>query len=190
MLAGMGRPCLVILLLLLVASGASGQGTQADRREAIQTLLAALKSAPSEQAAAPIEARLTQLWLDQGSAAVTLLMARGLRDMKAGAHDEAVEDFGDAIALDPGLPEPWHQRAIARFLAGDQTGGIHDVEETLKREPRHFGAFDTLSRIAESRKDWKGAYAAWQKVLEIDPKAAGGTQRLADLRRRALGEQT
>ena len=64
------------------------------------------------------------------------------------------------------------------------------LEETLKREPRHFGAFETLSRIAENRKDWKSAYSAWQKVLEIDPKTPGGEQRLKDLRRRAMGEQT
>jgi hypothetical protein len=44
--------------------------------------------------------------------------------------------------------------------------------------------------IAESRKDWKGAYAAWQKLLEIDPKTPGGEDKLKDLHRRAFGEET
>ncbi len=149
-----------------------------------------LKAAPTEQAAAPIEAHLAQLWLEQGSAAVTLLMSRGLRDLKAGAHQDAIDDFSDAIALDPDLAEAWRQRAIARYEQGDTQGAVRDLEETLKREPRHFGAFETLSRIAENRKDWKSAYSAWQKVLEIDPKTPGGEQRLKDLRRRAMGEQT
>ena len=180
----------ILLFLVLLNVAAHAQAPATDKRAAVDRLLAALKAAPTEQAAAPIEAHLAQLWLEQGSAAVTLLMSRGLRDLKAGAHQDAIDDFSDAIALDPDLAEAWRQRAIARYEQGDTQGAVRDLEETLKREPRHFGAFETLSRIAENRKDWKSAYSAWQKVLEIDPKTPGGEQRLKDLRRRAMGEQT
>jgi tetratricopeptide (TPR) repeat protein len=184
----MGR--LLAVLVVLLGANAWGQPSSADKRAALDKLMGALKTAPTEEAAAPIEAHVRQLWLEQGSPAVTLLMSRGLRDLKAGAHEEAIADFSDAIALDPAMAEAWHQRAVARYEQGDTLGAIRDIEETLKREPRHFKAFETLSRIAENRKDWKGAYAAWQKVLEIDPKTPGGEQRLKDLKRRALGEQT
>jgi tetratricopeptide (TPR) repeat protein len=180
----------ILLFLVLLNVPAHAQAPATDKHAAVDRLLAALKAAPTEQAAAPIEAHLAQLWLEQGSAAVTLLMSRGLRDLKAGAHQDAIDDFSDAIALDPDLAEAWRQRAIARYEQGDTPGAVRDLEETLKREPRHFGAFETLSRIAENRKDWKSAYSAWQKVLEIDPKTPGGEQRLKDLRRRAMGEQT
>lgn len=180
----------ILLILVLLNVAAHAQAPATDKHAAVDRLLAALKAAPTEQAAAPIEAHLAQLWLEQGSAAVTLLMSRGLRDLKAGAHQDAIDDFSDAIALDPDLAEAWRQRAIARYEQGDTQGAVRDLEETLKREPRHFGAFETLSRIAENRKDWKSAYSAWQKVLEIDPKTPGGEQRLKDLRRRAMGEQT
>ncbi len=59
----------------------------------------------------------------------------------------------------------------------------------MQHEPRNFDAFRNLSRFAESRADWKGAYAAWQKPMAIDPQTAGGTKRPEDLRRRALGEE-
>ena len=68
-------------------------------------------------------------------------------------------------------------------------GAIADLRATLQHEPRSFSAFQTLSAIAESRKDWKGAYESWQKVLEIDPKTPHGQERLKDLRRHALGEE-
>ena len=87
------------------------------------------------------------------------------------------------------MAEAYHQRAIARFAAGDAQGAIADIQATLQREPRSFAAFETLAAIAESRKDWKGAYAAWQKVLEIAPKTPHGQDRLKDLRRHALGEE-
>jgi tetratricopeptide (TPR) repeat protein len=109
--------------------------------------------------------------------------------MKAEARQDAIEDFSAAITLDPSLAEAYHQRAIARFASGDTAGAIADLQATLQHEPRSFAAFQTLSAIAEARKDWKGAYQAWQKVLEIDPKTPGGQDRLKDLRRRALGEE-
>ncbi len=155
----------------------------------LDRLLTALKSAPNEAAAAPLESQIRQLWLNAGTPAVTLLMSRGLREMKADANQDAIEDFTDALVLDPNLAEAYHQRAIARFAAGDVPGAIADIQATLQREPRSFAAFQTLSQIAEARKDWKGAYEAWQKVLEIDPKTPGGDDRLKDLKRRALGEE-
>jgi cytochrome c-type biogenesis protein CcmH/NrfG len=60
----------------------------------------------------------------------------------------------------------------------------------LKQDPQHFTAFATLSQIAEGRKDWKGAYAAWQQFMQCDPKAEGGADRLKELKRKAFGEET
>ncbi len=57
----------------------------------------------------------------------------------------------------------------------------------MKREPRQFRALQDLSGIAEQRGDWKGAYAAWTRALELDPKTPGGADRLKDLKRRAFG---
>ena len=176
----------LIAVLLLCATPALAQN--GGRKTMLDQLLAALKAAPNEEAAAALEARIREIWLEAGTPAVTLLMSRGLRDLQAGAQKDAEEDFDAAIALDPGLAEAYDRRAIARFQQGDFSGAIRDIEETLRHEPRDFIAWQDLSRIAESRQDWKGAYAAWQKVLELDPKTPGGDVRLNDLRRRALGE--
>src|SRR6185437_9143709 len=129
----------------------------------------------------PIEVQLRQLWANAGSPAVTLLMSRGLRELKAGENDQAIEDFGAAVTLDPTLAEGYHQRAIARYHAGDTPGAIADLEAALRQEPQDFAALETLSHIAEARENWKGAYDAWQKVLEIDPKTPGGEDRLKEL---------
>jgi tetratricopeptide (TPR) repeat protein len=180
----------LILLSLVVCLPAHAQTAEADRKAAIDHLLDALKTAPSEEAAAPLEAQITELWLHQGTPAVTLLMARGLREMKAQTPGDAIEDLGAAITLQPDFAEAYHQRAIARFAAGDTPGAVADLQETLKHEPRDFGAFRTLADIAESREDWKSAYAAWQRLMAIDPKTPGGEDKLKDLRRRALGDET
>jgi tetratricopeptide (TPR) repeat protein len=159
-----------------------------DKRAAIGKLLDALHTAPNEQVASALEDKIRQSWLEASTPAVTLLMSRGLREANANAPDDAVSDFGDAIVLDPTLAEAWHQRAIARVRAGDTAGAVHDLEQTLQLEPRHFGAWRTLERIAEGREDWKAAYSAWQHVLDIDPRTPNGEERLKDLKRKAFGD--
>jgi tetratricopeptide (TPR) repeat protein len=175
------------LLGLCVAVHAQSPG---EKHRATDHLLDALKAAPDEQAAAMLEGQLEATWLRAGSPAVTLLMSRGLRSMQAGETDEAVNSFSDAITLQPDVAEAWRQRALARYHAGDINGAIHDLEETVRLEPRDFAAFRTLTDIATAREDWKGAYAAWQKVMELDPKTPGGEERLRLLKRKALGEET
>ena len=180
-----------LLAVLICAVPAVSHARQADQKPApISTLLDALKNAPNEAAAVPLELQLRQRWVNAGSPAVTLLMSRGLRELKAGEDDEAIKDFGDAIVLDPALAEAYHQRAIARYHAGDTAGAIADIEAALRQEPRDFAALQTLSHIAEARSNWKGAFDAWQKVLEIDPMTPGGQDRLKDLKRKAFGEET
>jgi tetratricopeptide (TPR) repeat protein len=177
-------------MLLAAAPAVSHAQSPAQKQATAAKLLDALKHAPNEAAAAGLELRLRQLWLNAGSPAVTLLMSRGLREMKAGETAAAIADFGDAIVLDPKLAEAYHQRAIVRYQAGDTVGAIADIEGALRQEPHDFAALETLSHIAEARSNWKGAYEAWQKVLEIDPMTPGGQDRLKDLKRKAFGEET
>ena len=183
------NPAWPLVLLLCLVAGAQAQ-TTGDKRTPANRMLDALKTAPDERAATALEARLEQAWLRAGSPAVTLLMSQGLRLLNAGQNDSAIESFSDAITLQPELAAAWHQRAVARYRAGDLNGAIHDLQQTLQLEPRDFAAFRILSQIAEAREDWKGAYAAWQKVMELDPKTSGGEERLRLLKRKAVGEDT
>jgi len=178
------------LILFLAVTTPALADTAAERTAQLNRMMDALKAAPSPQVAAPIEQQIMQRLIQAGSPVVTLLMSRGLRELDANATQEAIEDFTDAITLDPNLAEAYHQRAKARYAAGDTTGAIADIEQTLEHEPRDFAALRTLAAISEARKDWKGAYAAWRKLLDIDPKTPDGEEHLKDLKRRALGDET
>jgi tetratricopeptide (TPR) repeat protein len=184
-LAGMR---LLLVLLLLAAVPAFAQAPA--RRAELDQLFAELKSAPTEAAAALTEAKIRQAWQQSGSPAVLLLMNHGTADLEAGDAQAALDEMDDALVLAPGYAEAWLCRALAKFHTGDYPGAIRDIEATLQREPRHFAALQTLSRIAEAAGDWKGALAAWQKALEIDPRTPHGQERLEMLRRKAFGEAT
>ena len=159
----------------------------ADRR-AVDGLLTALRTAPTEEAAAKIETQLGTLWLNAASPAVRLLLSRGARELNESAANDAFDSFDAALDLDAELLDAWRGRAQARLRMGDAAGATRDLQEVLKREPRNFAAWQDLSKIAEARGDWRGALAAWQKLLEVDPRSPGAAARLKDLRRRALGE--
>jgi len=173
-------------LLLAVLAGPAV--AQSGETVPIDNLLAALKAAPSEPAAAALEAQLRARWARAASPAVRLLLARGARELSENAAGDALDSFDAALDLSPDLLEGWRGRAQARRGLGDYGGAVRDIEELLKREPRSFLAWQELSRVAEARRDWKTALAAWQKVLEISPRTPGGQDRLRDLSRRALGE--
>lgn len=183
------RRLALILVLGLLPALAHAQ-TAPERRAAVNKLLNALKTAPDAAAAGVLTMQIQQLWLNESTPAVTLLMTRGLRELSANATSDAIDDFGDAVTLDPTLAEAYLQRALARYQAGDSDGAIADIEATLKQDPQHFTAFATLSRIAEERKNWKGAYEAWQQFMQFDPQAEGGAERLKELKRKAFGEET
>ena len=178
------------LLALIVAGPALAQPAPAPAKRPIEALLNALKAAPTEDAAAALEAQLRSTWLDAASPAIKLLLSRGQRELSEGAATDSFDSYEAALDLDPDLLEAWRGRAAARARMGDPQGAVRDLQEVIKREPRNFAAWQDLSRVAEGRGDWRGAYAAWQKLLDIDPQTPGGQTRLRDLRRRAVGEDT
>ena len=177
----------VAAFLFVFLGPAHGQ-TTAPGSDTLSTELLALQAAPDESATALLEAEIRRRWLDQASPVTKLLIARAFRNLQGGSAADAFDDFEAVLDLQPNLIEGWRGRAQARFRLGDGQGAVRDLQEVLRREPRHFAALEDLSRFAQAQNDWKGALAAWQKVLEIAPKTPEGQSRLRDLRRRALGE--
>ena len=160
------------------------------RQKLLAKMLDALQAAPDEETATALETRIRSMWLNAGTPAVSLLISRGARELQDHDPGDAQDDLDAALDLQPDLASAWTLRASAQFAGGDIQGAVRDIGEALRLEPRSFDALQLLSRIAEARSDWKGAYAAWQKVIDIDPKTSGGDARLKDLRRRALGDNT
>ncbi len=184
--------CRAALLLLLLAASAraegQGHGGTPGRPAPLDQLFSALKAAPNEDAAGVVEARILDTWVQQATPAVRLLLARGYRDLGHDAASDAFDSYDAATTLQPEVAEAWHGRAMARFDLGDSTGAIRDIEQALSREPRDFAALADLSRVAEAQGNWKGALAAWHKVLDLAPHTPGGDTRLRELERKANGQ--
>ena len=179
-----------LALLLLSTPAWADAPARPTREQTLDRLLGMLKVAPDEQTAAAVEGAIRGQWLAQATPATKLLLQHGASELTDHQPKEALGDFDAALDLQPDLLEGWHGRAMARADMGDYAGAARDIAETLKREPRQFSALEDLSRIAEQRGDWRGAYEAWRQALALDPKTPGGDDRLNDLKRRAFGDST
>jgi len=148
----------------------------------------ALRTAPDEHGAAMVESRIRQLLGARATPSITLLLARGQRNLGANLPDEALEDFDAAITLAPEATDPWFGRALAYHAAGDTAAAARDLQQVLSLEPRHWQALQQLALWQEEAGNHTGALRSYEAALAIHPRLRGGEARLRDLRRKALGD--
>lgn len=149
----------------------------------LDRLFAELKKAASHPDAAPIAARIQRQWANSGSATVDLLMQRAADSMTNKDGAAAMDVLDQAIVLDPDYAEAWNRRATLNFTMNQWGKSLADIEQTLLREPRHWGAMMGLGMILEQTGHKDEAFETYMQVLNVYPsldsaqKAAG---RLAD----------
>lgn len=76
----------------------------------------------------------------------------------------------DALVADyPDYSEAWNLRATAHFMRGEYEESLADIEETLKREPRHFGALSGRALILHEQGKRDEALEAIEDALDVHP---------------------
>ena len=146
-----------------------------------------LKNAPSPEAAQPIEEDIWTSWLEGDSAVVEVIMKRALEAQGAGNLDKALELYDRAIQIAPGYAEAYNRRATV-FLSQDKLDqALLDLNETLRLEPRHFGAWMGLGIVMEGLGAEKEAIRAFERVLELHPNNENARNAIARLRKETLG---
>ena len=180
------RKFALIVMLMGAPFLAVAQTTPPD----IDQLLAALVEAPDTGAATGLEMRISRLWQQQAGPTAAMLLNRSTQELDTNDADGALADIDAALALAPTSLDALHRHALALYQKGDVAGATRDLEDILRREPRHFPSWRSLADIAEAQGHLKSAYAAWQKLIALDPKTKGGAEKLTDLRRRVDGERS
>jgi len=128
------------------------------------------------------EQGLWVLWSRSGDESVDRLLARGIEQMQAGGHDEAIATFSEVIRRRPDFAEGWNKRATAYFLAGQLEASAADCDEVLKRNPQHFGALSGYGLIRFGQEDYESAIAWWERALAVNPNMEGVEANLAHAR--------
>jgi tetratricopeptide (TPR) repeat protein len=142
---------------------------KADRTRGLDFLFGALKAAPDEASAKHVEARIWAQWIATPSDTAQLLMTRAKVAVDAKQFDVALELLDAIVKLRPDYTEAWNRRATVYYLKDDYDHALHDLEQVLAREPRHFGALAGLGMIMRDLGDDKRALDAFRKALAINP---------------------
>ena len=104
-----------------------------------EELLEALKG-DDPTLAATAEAMLWRTWCRSGNSEADRIFRAGVDAMQQGQLEEAAAEFTRVIDIAPEFAEGWNKRATVRFMREDFAGSIADCQETLARNPNHFGA--------------------------------------------------
>jgi len=165
----MRRAAFALLFALALAACGAVSSLRPAPDPQLDALFTQLKQAPDAATAAPIEARIWARWAQSGSPTVDVLMERASAAESAGDPEMATRFLDQASALAPAFAEPWNRRASLAYEAKDYAGAISAIQETLKREPRHFGALAGLGLIYEELGQNRKALDAFRAALAVDP---------------------
>lgn len=139
--------------------------------------LSALRGTDAE-VAARAEAALWEIWCRSGRPDVDSLLRRGIQAMEREDLPLAQMIFSEVIALAPRFAEGWNKRATARFLAGDYRPAVADCEETLARNPSHFGALSGQGLCHLALGEHREAADLFRRALAVHPHLTGPRQNL------------
>jgi len=130
-------------------------------------------------AAARAEAALWEMWHRSGDRAVDALIREGIEVMERRDLAGAEAIFARVIARAPEFAEGWNKRATVRYVAENYEGSIADCEETLTRNPHHFGALSGQGLCYMALGRHREAAAVFRRALAVHPRLQGARHNLA-----------
>ena len=119
--------------------------------------------------AATAEAILWRTWCRSGDSEADRIFRAGVDAMQQHKLAEAEGLFSRVIELKPDFAEGWNKRATLRFMRRNFAGSIADCQETLARNPNHFGAASGQGLCHMSLGEFREAAICFRRALEIHP---------------------
>ena len=143
-----------------------------------QEALEALKGDDSELAATA-EAFLWSAWCRSGNSEADQIFRAGVDAMQKGELARAEGLFSQVIKMIPEFAEGWNKRATVRYGMKHFGDSIADCQQTLARNPNHFGAASGQGLCHLSLGQFREAAVCFRRALEIHPHLDGARHNLA-----------
>ena len=183
------KPIRQILWLILALLACFPQGGGADQTDVrLDDLFQTLQTSHDSGELHEVEASIWEIWYDSGKSEIDVMMLEAAALVDSGELVAAEATYARIIEKEPLFSEGWNRRATVRFYRRDYGGSLADIEQTLKLEPRHFGAIWGLGMILGAHQDYERAIIAFEKLLEIKPNSEDARPRI-ELLKQALVEE-
>ncbi len=139
----------------------------------LDDLFAQLRVATAPAEIEALQNGIWQVWLTTGDAALDKQLEAGMRALQAADFTRAIGVFDELIAAAPHLAEGWNKRATAYYQRGDYRASLADIAETLRLEPRHFGALWGQAAILRQLADPRRALRTLRQLEAVCPHLPG-----------------
>ena len=169
MITSVLRPLAAQLIAVLVFLSYSLAGPADQNDPALDSLFDRLATTSSAEEASDISNEIWQRWSANDDPDVSQLMEIGIRALNYSTYRKALRSFDRVIEMAPQFAEGWNKRATLYYHIREYRRSIDDIKETLRLEPRHFGAWSGLGLVSIAQENYTGALAAFKKALSINP---------------------
>ena len=148
----------------------------------LNELFARLREATAPAEVEALQQGIWQQWLTTGEHALDKQLEQGVRALGAEDYGRAIALFTGLIEARPNFAEGWNKRATAHYLRGEYRAALRDVRETLRREPRHFGALSGWALMLRALGDPRGTLRVLRRLERLCPHWPGLQEQLRTLR--------
>ena len=172
-----------LIVFLLFASS-----LKADQNDArLEDLFEILSKTENDVQINEVTSNIWDIWYETNDPSIEADFYRGLESMRTGDLIMAVAFFTRVIDKNPNFAEGWNKRATVYYMLGKFDASMMDIHETLKLEPRHFGAMDGMGLIFIHLEQFDKAIDIYDQMLKIFPNNSFTKQKKEMLLNRSSG---
>jgi tetratricopeptide (TPR) repeat protein len=94
---------------------------------------------------------------------------QGIQKLETGDFRGAIDDFNQALEINPNLAPVYSYRGFARFLLGNPEDALADLTQAIKLDPNNAQAYENRGRIHLEMGNLQQAINDFTQAIEIDP---------------------
>ena len=137
----------------------------------LEELFDQLLNADDEKEIYRITVDIWDIWHQTSDTNIKSDFVRGVGLMNNGNLEISLNYFTRVISKNPNFAEAWNKRATVYYMLGEFDKSMYDINETLRLEPRHFGALDGMALIFIHQKKYNKAIKVYEEIIKIFPKS-------------------
>ena len=99
----------------------------------------------------------------------TLYLVRGIIRTQIGELDKAIDDFDEALKLDPRSAVIWKNRGIAWISKSDNDKALEDLDNAIRLNSNDAKSFYCRGVVWDDKSELDRAFADYSEAIRLDP---------------------
>lgn len=135
----------------------------------LNDLFRELSDAESTRSVEEIEDQIWTLWSSHEDRVAEETLAAAVEAIASGELQKARPLLDHLVIKHPDWAEAWNKRATLAYIEKRDGDSLLDIAQTLRLEPRHFGAISGFGNVCLRNGHLNEARAAFQIALSFNP---------------------